>query len=62
MTPAQARKYASYLAIALAVGVVLLVLGLALSDALLRTTGLSLVVVMALLLIVQAVRSSKHRE
>jgi len=61
MSPAQTRKYATYLAIALAVGIVLLVLGLALPDVLLRTAGLSLVVVMALLLVVQAVRSSRRR-
>ncbi|WP_148071089.1 hypothetical protein [Curtobacterium sp. PhB115] len=61
MTPVRARRYVSSLAVALAVGVVLLVAGSAASDALLRTAGLSLVVVMALLLIVHAVRSGRHR-
>lgn len=61
MTAPQAHKYAALLAITMAVGVVLLVLGLALSDALLRTTGLSLTVMMALLLAIQFVRSGRGR-
>lgn len=62
MSPAQTRRDVTSLAITLAVGVLLLVLGLATSDALLRTAGPSLTVVMALLLVVHAVRSGRRRE
>ncbi|MFJ7289225.1 hypothetical protein ACIQUC_12980 [Curtobacterium sp. NPDC098951] len=61
MSPAQARKYVTSLTVTLAIGVVLLVLGVAMADALLRTAGLSLTVVMTLLLVVQAVRSHRGR-